>query len=210
MSAILVPPGAVSAPPIFAPFFGPGFGAAPEGSLGDTINKQTEKVIRQIFDPVAAALGLSPAVVDTLSPKNTAVTSPDGGRPTPPAGGGGGKSRGAGAGDKQPGRPARLSDFKVAAKIAATGAAATGATIAVTEGLKVGAENVGQVVDNAVQKTGEYFDNLSQKVGDALTPITDPLGIKDPETKKLIGSAVVLAVVAGIVGLGILVLVKRK
>jgi hypothetical protein len=114
-----------------------------------------------------------------------------------------------------PGRPARLSDFKLPLKIAAGGAATAGAVVAVNEAVKqaTGGENategIGKAIDEAVKKTGEYADNASKSVGDALSPLLDPLGIKDPETKKAIGGLVIAAIVIGAIGLGLLMVMRK-
>ncbi|AIF85429.1 hypothetical protein NTE_03401 [Candidatus Nitrososphaera evergladensis SR1] len=218
-SVVLSPLVTTAGPSSLFPLFGLG-GNVPEGSLGDSINKATLKAL----DNIRAAVGISGFVVDnavaTPKAKDVSKSSSTGGNAPSGGGGGGGMSRGSGAGDDKPpaaGRPARLSDFKTALKIGATGAAVAGAGLAVNETAK----QLGQTANDAVATTGEVIKNISdsvgkgldsasQAVGDALSPITDPLGLSDPETRKNIGGLVIGVLVVGIIGFGLFMVMSRK
>lgn len=118
--------------------------------------------------------------------REESTTSP----PTPSAPG---NNLSGGVGDekppsKPPGRSAKFSDFKTAAKVAATSAAISGGILAVNEATKPAIENLGKA-----------FDNAAQAVSDAIEPITNPLGL-DEKTKDSVGKLIVIgAIIGGIV-----------
>lgn len=134
----------------------------------------------------------------------------DGGAAPEPSDGGGDGGTVGGDAFRKPKRELKASDFRTPAKIAATGAAVTGAAFAINEGFKGLGDTLndavgttGEVIENAAEGIGKGFDNIGKSVGDALSPILDPLGIKDPETQASIGKWLVIA---GAVGIGLFTL----
>ncbi|MEM3160163.1 MAG: hypothetical protein QXJ74_05215 [Nitrososphaera sp.] len=209
MSTIIIAPAPVTvgAPQLF-PLFAPMSAQQeqqPFGSVGTpfltNLSSFIAGTVAKVQNAIDEAIGAKPSGKPTPTPQPEPSVPP--------------KTSKGGDESKPPGRPARLSDFKLPLKIAAGGAATAGAIVAVNEAVKqaTGGENatqgIGDLIDNAVKKTGEYVDNASKSVGDALSPLLDPLGIKDPETKKAIGSLVIAAIVVGAIGLGLLMVMKK-
>lgn len=137
--------------------------------------------------------------------------------PSAPSSGGNGKKP-VKPGDFKSRKPSvKASDFKTAAKIAAGGAAAAGAGLAINEAAKELGDTlndavgtIGEVAENAAESIGKGTDAITDSVRETLQPIFDLFGITDPETQKSIAS---LLLIGGIVGASLLVLyfvVKKK
>ncbi len=194
----------------FTSFFGDLFAPQGEARLPGPGTVAVETAVK--VESQAINLGTAIAGLFGVKPKKV-QPSPGG---TPPSGGGSPAGGTSGDAFRKPDKKVTGRDFLTAAKVAAVGAAATGAGLGINEAAKQlggtlndAADTTGKIIQNAAEGIGKGFDNVGRSVGDALSPILDPLGITDPNTQASIGKWLVIGGAVAI-GLFAFIMVVKK